>query len=350
MIFLQGDEHILKEAKLQLVVAPGPDAERSLHDEHQQQNSVASVASSMWNALTTGVETVQSAFAAPKVWPKTHEDQICDNISSYAALLEVALTSVHGNVELLINKHRELSREWKDLTTPSHMLGTFEMKKNEVHLGQAFTDFGSACDKVSSIIRATSESENIHFREHIKDQIRLSIAVKELMLNRNSILEKYHAALSQVEQKSAKVESLKGKDLTKLQEAEKAMKEAEEFAVQMKAHVEAVTQKAIAETARWRKDKKRDSLNVVKDYVRLQISNAKKVQSTWESLLTRLETDQVPSVPTRASADDSIYTNFTNAFSNNGHGESQGQQSPFQSHQPDTSADDIDDSDVRLAL
>jgi len=259
----------------------------------EKKEAVAVVTSNrgFMSMFKESVQAISNTFGAGKERTKSDDDVACDAIVDYSNSLEVSLTSVHTNVEYLIKRTRALAKCWFEFGLACTLLGQHETKQDEEALGNVFSKLGNCADRLSVLIRKRVDRENVHFREPIKDYIRMVGAVKAMMRTRAAVLLTYQTALSSLEAKQTKLAQLKGvagkEDQTiKL---EQALVEAQDEVDEAKMELDKVTKIALEETAKFREMKQEDLKKIVVEFVRLQIDHSKKVQSAWESILPEIQ-------------------------------------------------------------
>jgi len=231
------------------------------------------------------------AFTSREQQVKTDEDRKCDKVVEYAERLDNHLTAVHTQIDTLLKRSKGLAKCWFDFGLQCTLLGQFESKQDEAVMGTVFNKLGNIADLLSVIMTKKIEMENVHFREPVRDYLRMVLAVKEMIKTRNDVLQSYHDAVSDLEARQRKLAQIQGvpQKHDQAQRLERGVEEAQIIVDERLKELKRVTAICLAEAGRFRLEKEQALKNVVIDFVRMQIEHSKKVQKAWESILPDLQ-------------------------------------------------------------
>jgi len=210
----------------------------------------------------------------------------------YAERLDNHLTAVHGQVDTLLSRSKGLARSWFDFGLQCTLLGQFESKQDEAVMGTVFNKLGNIADLLSVIMtKKKTEMVNVHFREPIKDYLRMVAAVREMIKTRNDVLASYHDAVTDLESRQRKLAQVQGvpQKHDQAQRLERGVEEMQIVVDERLKELKRVTAICLGEAGRFRLEKEQALKNVVIDFVRMQIEHSKKVQKAWESILPDLQ-------------------------------------------------------------
>jgi len=212
-------------------------------------------------------------------------------VTEYAERLDNHLTAVHTQIDTLIKRHRGFAKCWFDFGLQCTLLGQYESKQDEAVLGTIFSKLGNVADLLSVMMTKKIEMENIHFREPLKDYVRMVVAIKEMIKTRTAVLQVYHQALADLEYKQGKLRAVQGapEKADKALALEKQVEEAQAVVDARLKELKRITAICLAEAGRFRLEKEQALKNIVVDFVKLQIEHSKKVQKAWESILPDLQ-------------------------------------------------------------
>jgi len=222
---------------------------------------------------------------------KTDDDRKCDKVVEYAERLDNHLTTVHTQVETVLKRQKAVAKCWFDFGLQCTLLGQFESKQDEAVMGTVFNKLGNIADLLSVIMTKKIDMENVHFREPLRDYLRMVLAVKDMIKTRNDVLQSYHDAINDLEARQRKLAQIQGvpQKHDQAQRLERGVEEAQIIADERLKELKRVTAICLAEAGRFRLEKEQALKNVVIDFVRMQIENSKKVQKAWESILPDLQ-------------------------------------------------------------
>jgi len=223
--------------------------------------------------------------------PKTAEDIDCEGVLEYATLLEKQLEKVHTSAEELVAKTKALSTCWFEFSLQAILLGQYESKNEEEVLGQICCKLGNTADKLSHLLTKKANDEDVQFREQFKDYLKYTLCVQELCRSRAATLLTYQTSLGILEARQAdlsKAQGVPGKEAA-ARTIEVQVAEAQRDADRDRAELERVTRSALAEAARFRREKEQDIRRVIIDFVKMQIQQSRQAQETWESLLPEID-------------------------------------------------------------
>jgi len=236
------------------------------------------------------VNAISNTFSV-KEREKSQDDLDCDQITSYAEQLDTSLSSVHNNIEFLLQKDKSLSKNWSEFGVACKLLGRYETVQGEDKLGAIFTQLGDTADKLSVLLTKKVEAENLMFREPIKDYVRIVGSVKAMMKTRNTAQVTYHSSLSTLEGRQAKLNNAQkvvGKE-DKSTSLEKSLTEAQASLDRDKEALERITKTCISEAERFKNNKSVDIRKIILDFCNIQIEHSKKVQAAWQAIMPAIE-------------------------------------------------------------
>lgn len=272
------------------ILSVSDDVELFLNGEESALASVINkkddVKTGLMSFWQSSVKLISDTLVPGKEREKTAEDLACDEINGYATSLETSFTAVHTNAEGLVRKDKDLAKNWFEFGLACTLLGQYESNQSEEVLGDVFTKLGNTADHLSVLLTQKTDQENIDFREPLKDYMRITDSVKQMMKTRQTALDTYQSAVATLESRQGKCDSLAG---DKLANAQKSVIEAQELVTASSRELEQITRISLEEANRFKQEKQTDLKRIVTDFVKLQIEHSKKVQGVWESVLVSLQ-------------------------------------------------------------
>ena len=236
--------------------------------------------------LKERVSDISSAFQSAKAHDRSPDDVACEKAADYAMALEHELIELHNQIEMMIKREKNVARNWIDFGLSASVLGAAEGENGDKSLHQVFALLASLSDQVAVQTAAKVEMERQGMRDVIKDHIRLSDAVEQMMKLRAHVSAQYYSALQTLEQRQNKASVKDAAANARL------VAEAQQTVNQRQSELSDTTQRARVEFARFQKEKSRALKDAVRHFVKVQIAHAKVITASWEQMLPDLENIQ----------------------------------------------------------
>lgn len=250
-----------------------------------------------WDMLSNASHTIQNKIGAGKRRDKTDQDVVFDEVANYVSGLEQQLSGAYKSTQSMVSNHRDSASCLYEFGLAFTLLGSTE---NNSNLGGALAELGRTADAVSALSNEQADKEGLMLEDPLRDYVRIVGSVRVALHERAKRVEKYEVALADLEIKKATVQRLVSHDsrsVGKVATAQQQVNNAETQLQKAKEMMDLVTERVLAESDRFKREKMVDLKRIIVDYVQVQIDYNKKVLNSWEELLPNIQAMQVEGIP-----------------------------------------------------
>jgi len=213
-------------------------------------------------------------------------DQWFSDMKEYLKGLETQLQLFHTKASVATKKRKEFVQIWKELAEAANDYANVETEKDKV-LHNLFDKLGEISNQISALQKETVEQEVTDFEFSIKDYIRITGAVKEMLLNRDLALLKFQNAEKNLEQKKQKHE--KNTSASKASGIQAEVSEAERQRDNLRAQFDQVTKECKEEIDQFLKTKNKEITTALRNLVQTNMNHELRVLDLWKELLQLIE-------------------------------------------------------------
>eukprot|EP01120_Amphizonella_sp_Union-15-10_P015753 TRINITY_DN8158_c0_g1_i1.p1 TRINITY_DN8158_c0_g1~~TRINITY_DN8158_c0_g1_i1.p1 ORF type:complete len:449 (+),score=116.58 TRINITY_DN8158_c0_g1_i1:110-1348(+) len=213
-------------------------------------------------------------------------DEWFTDIKEYIKGLDLQLNNFYNKTTSLTKKRKEFVQIWEDFSQGATEYANVEIEKDKM-LHRLFDKLGEITHQISSLHNETVEREVSQFESSLKDYIRTTAAVKDVLTNRDNALLKYQAAEKTLEQKKQKSE--KNASASKASAIQTEVNEAEKQKDTAKAQFEEITRECKEEIDKFLKTKNKEITDALRDLVQTNMNHELRVLDLWKELLQLIE-------------------------------------------------------------
>eukprot|EP01120_Amphizonella_sp_Union-15-10_P000154 TRINITY_DN10192_c0_g1_i1.p1 TRINITY_DN10192_c0_g1~~TRINITY_DN10192_c0_g1_i1.p1 ORF type:complete len:392 (-),score=79.90 TRINITY_DN10192_c0_g1_i1:57-1232(-) len=213
-------------------------------------------------------------------------DELFIEIKEYIRELDFKLNSFYNKTSSITKKRKDFVQIWDEFSFSAREYAQVELDKDKL-LNRLFEKLSEITHHVSILHNETVEREVSHFESTLKDYIRTTSAVKDVLSHRDTMLLKQNASEKNLEQKKQKSE--KNASSTKASSFQSEVTEAEKQKDVAKVAFEEITVDSKEEIDKFLKTKNKELTDSLKDLVQTNMNHEIRVLDLWKELLQVVE-------------------------------------------------------------
>eukprot|EP01121_Diplochlamys_sp_Union-15-3_P014889 TRINITY_DN4814_c0_g1_i14.p1 TRINITY_DN4814_c0_g1~~TRINITY_DN4814_c0_g1_i14.p1 ORF type:complete len:227 (+),score=49.72 TRINITY_DN4814_c0_g1_i14:541-1221(+) len=208
------------------------------------------------------------------------------DMKEYLKGLETQLHTFHTKITVMTKKRRDFVHIWEDLSLAASDYAKSEGEKDS-NLNKLFSKFTEVTHQLSNLNDETVDTEILNFEFAIKDYLRITGSVKDLLTNRDAALLKCQTAEKNLEQKKQKLE--KNTSASKASAFQAEVTEAEKQRDTLKQSFEEASKECKEEIEIFMKTKNKEITNALREMVQTNMNHELRVLDLWKELLRMIE-------------------------------------------------------------